>query len=149
MLVQGSECSSLLDAHLHQLVPGRVELDLVDAVAVAVERVQDGLVLVRQAAPLLLRLTADEAAERGGALAHPAGPLALGRLDEREVAREHVDALERRHLVEHRVRLPRCVVLSGSRHRAGHADSLAEIASLVAFATTAHATMDGAVLLRG
>ncbi len=75
------------------LMPGRVELDLVDAVPVAVERVQDGLVLVGLAAPLLLGLAADQAAERGCALAHPAGALSLGRLDEREVAREHVDAL--------------------------------------------------------
>src|SRR5882757_8714656 len=37
----------------HQLVPRRVELDLVDAVAVAVEGLQLGRVLVGQAAPLL------------------------------------------------------------------------------------------------
>ena len=45
----------MLDAHLHQLVPGGVELDLVDAVSVAVERAQHGLVLVGQPAPQLLR----------------------------------------------------------------------------------------------
>ncbi len=53
----------VLDAHLHQLVPGGVELDLVDPVAVAVVGAQDRLVLVREPAPLLLRLAADEAAE--------------------------------------------------------------------------------------
>ena len=67
----------VLHAHLHQLVPGGVELDLVDAVAVAVEGAQHRLVLVGQAAPLLLGLAADEAAELGGALAYPAGALAL------------------------------------------------------------------------
>ncbi len=45
--------------------------------------------------------------ERRRALAHPAGALALGGLDQRQVAREHVDALQRRRLVGDRVRLPR------------------------------------------
>ena len=96
----------VLDAHPHQLVPGRVELDLVDAVAVAVVGVKNGLVLVGEPAPACCGLASDQPPERGGALAAPSRrPPARYGLDERAVAREHVHALERRRLVEDGVRL--------------------------------------------
>ena len=72
---------------------------------------QDGPVLVGEPAPRLLRLAADQAPELGRALAHPARALALDALDERHVAGEHVHSLERRRLVEDRVRSPRCSAL--------------------------------------
>ena len=71
----------VFDSHRHQAVPRRVVLDLVDAVAVTVVAVEHRLVLVREASPLLLRVGADELAERRGALERPAGALALGGLD--------------------------------------------------------------------
>ena len=50
-LRHGSACSSSRDAGRHELVPRRVELDLVDAVAVAVVRAQHRRVLVGQRGP--------------------------------------------------------------------------------------------------
>ncbi len=52
-------------------MPGRVELDLVDAMAVAVVRVQHGLVLVGLPAPQLLGLAADQLAQLARALQRP------------------------------------------------------------------------------
>ena len=60
--VQGSECSPCATATSHQLVLGGVELDLVDAVAVAVVGAQHGRVLVRLPAPLE-RLAAGDLAD--------------------------------------------------------------------------------------
>ena len=53
----------VLHAHPHQVVPCGVELDLVDAVAVAVVRAEDRLVLVSQTSPELLWNAADELAQ--------------------------------------------------------------------------------------
>ena len=88
---QGSACSAVRDGDVHQLVPGGVELDLVDPVAVAVVGAQDGRVLVRLPAPLE-RLAARDLAERAGAVVGPAGALALERLDQRPVLLEEVVA---------------------------------------------------------
>ena len=83
----------------------------------SVVRAQDGPVLVREPPPRLLRLAADQAPELGRALAHPARSLALDAFDERHVAGEHVHSLERRRLVEDRVRVPRrCALGIGYRH---------------------------------
>lgn len=54
---------AVLDRGAHQLVPGRVELHLVDPVAVAVVGAQPGRVLVRQPPPLLGLLAAGQPAE--------------------------------------------------------------------------------------
>ncbi len=114
----------VLHAHLHQLMPGGVKLDLVDAVAVAVVGAQHRLVLVGQPAPLLLGLAADELAELRGPLEHPLGALALGGLDQRAVAGEDVHVHQRGHLVGDRVRLERRRSPELLRHRAGHRYSI-------------------------
>src|ERR1700686_5850569 len=92
----------VLDAHLHELVPSGVEIDLVDAVAIAVVGAQYRLVLVGESPPEILRPTppSDQLAERGGALLGPPAALAPQRLNEREVGGEDVDALQGRGLVE-------------------------------------------------
>ncbi len=97
-----------------------MELDLVDAVAVAVERPQHGLVLVGEPSPLLLGLTAHETPERGGALAHPTRSLALDGLDKGHVAGEHVEPFEGRWLVEHGVRQPRRGAVTPGMRGGGH-----------------------------
>ena len=74
--------------------------------AVAVERAQHGRVLVGLSGPI--PAAGSPPTKRPSsrcALAHPAGALALGGLDQRQVAREDVEPLERRHLVEDRVGL--------------------------------------------
>ena len=81
-----------------QVVPGAVELDLVDAVAVAVERLQPRRVLVGLEAPAD-RVRAPGGADLARALARPAGALALERLDERDVVLEQIAVSQRRDLV--------------------------------------------------
>src|SRR5262249_5399996 len=75
--------------------------------------------LVGEPAPFLLRCAADEAAQLGGAVEHPAGALALRRLDERAVAGEDVEPFQRRHLVEDLVGLVGGALACGLGH-GGH-----------------------------
>src|SRR3954464_14282153 len=92
----GQRVHALLGGQRHELVVGGVELDLVDAVAVAVEDLQPRRALLGQAAPLPGRAGAPGAAGLGAALAPGAAALALERLDERDVGREQVVVLQRR-----------------------------------------------------
>ena len=62
-LAPGQGVQPVRDGDVQQLVPGGVELDLVDAVAVAVVRAQHRRVLVRLPAPLE-RLAAGDLADR-------------------------------------------------------------------------------------
>ena len=93
-----------LDRALQQEVPRRVELDLVDPIAVTVVRAQDRLVALGAPA-VLARL---DASGDGAGLARPvdapAPTLALERLAQRKVDVEQVDRLQRRCLVEHLAR---------------------------------------------
>ena len=79
-----------------------MELDLVDPVAVAVVSAENGGILVRLA-PELDRLATGELTDLAGALAGPAGVLALEGLDQRPVLLESVVAHEGRRLVQHLV----------------------------------------------
>jgi hypothetical protein len=83
-----------------------VELDLVDAMAVAVERLQLRRVLVGLEAPAD-RVAAPCRPHLDRPLARPPGALALERLDERRVVGEEVAALQRRDLVGDLVGLKR------------------------------------------
>ena len=78
----------------------RVELDLVDPVAVAVVGAQDRLVALGPAAVLERLGAAGGGARLPGAVDAPAAALALERLAQREVELEQVDRLQRRRLVE-------------------------------------------------
>jgi hypothetical protein len=86
------------DAEREELVPGGVELDLVDPLAEPVVRTKDRRMLVRET-PELERLAAAEPAERRAPLLLAGPSLAPVRLDERRVLGEQVVALERRRLV--------------------------------------------------
>ena len=88
-----------LDAEAQQRVPGGVELDLVDPVAVAVVRAQDGRVLVRARAERERLPGAEQAPPLHQPLLRPAGALAPDALGERPVLRVEVDPGERRRLV--------------------------------------------------
>ena len=92
-LVHGSECSSCSTPMLHQLVPRRVELDLVDAVA------RSGRTCAARACsrwpgdptPAEARRPRRRSARAPTPARDPAGALALHRLHQRQVAREHVN----------------------------------------------------------
>ena len=86
------------DAEPEELVPGGVELDLVDPLAEAVMRAEDRRMLVREP-PELERLAAAEPPERRALLVVGVPSFAPKRLDERPVLGEHVVALERRRLI--------------------------------------------------
>jgi len=89
----------VLHRERHDPVPGRIELDLVDAVAVAVVRAQLGRLLVRARAE---RQGLGASAQRGeGAdpLCCPAGALTLEPLAQRRIDGEEVDVREGRRLV--------------------------------------------------
>ncbi len=79
-------------------VPGRVELDLVDPLAVAVVRPQDGRMLVREPAPLE-RLAAERRPEGGDVSLPRRTALPAQRLDEHRVLLVEVVARERRRLI--------------------------------------------------
>ena len=100
LLRPGQRVQSVRDGDVHQLVPGGVELHLVDAVAVAVVGAQLGRVLVRLPAPLD-RLAAGDLAHRADLRLGPAATLAVQRLDQRAVLLEDVVRLQRRDLVDH------------------------------------------------
>ena len=99
-LAPGQRVQAVADPDPHQLVPGAVELDLVDAVAVAVVGAQLGLVLVRLEAPADRLARAADRAQLAGAVLGPLGALAAQRLDQRPVGVEGVVVLQRRRLVE-------------------------------------------------
>jgi hypothetical protein len=89
----------VLDSGAHQLVPGGVELDLVDPVAVAVVGAQLRRVLVGQPAPFLRPLAAGQAAQLGERGERGVVRVPPGRLDEDGVTRDRVVADQRRNLV--------------------------------------------------
>ena len=89
-----------LDRAAQQPVPARVELDLVDPVAVAVVGEQPRLVALGAAAVLLRLGRAGHDAAVAHAVDGPARALALERLLQRHVGRQQVDVLERDGLVE-------------------------------------------------
>ena len=126
-----------LHAQRHQFVPGRVELDLVQAVAIAVVGAQDRLVLIGQHAPAQ-RLGARQPPECDRAIVRPGATLALERLDQRRVRREDVPVLQRRGLVEDLVGPPRGAARTGlhscdARHaRQGTSLAIASLAPATA-----------------
>ena len=87
------------DRPTQQLVPGRVELDLVDAMAEAVVGAQLRRVAVGLLAEPDGRRLPEPRPEPREALLAPAAALALDGLEERAVVLEPVDLLERRRLV--------------------------------------------------
>jgi hypothetical protein len=90
----------LADPDPHQLVPGGVELDLVDAAAEAVVGAEGRLSLVRLEPPADHLGGAADGPEFPAALLSPAGPLAAQRLAQWAVGLEGVEILQRRRLVE-------------------------------------------------
>ncbi len=80
-------------------MPSGMELDLVDAMAVAVMCAQDRRMLVREPPPFERRAAGD-LAERGEPILRERPALAPHRLDERPVLRIEVVAAKRRRLVE-------------------------------------------------
>jgi hypothetical protein len=105
----------VVDADPHQFVPGAVELDLVDPVAVAVVGLEDGLLLVRLEAPADRLAGAADGRQLACPTLGPVGSLTPQRLGQRTVGVEGVVVLERRGLVEDAVGLPRGWAL-GSCH---------------------------------
>src|SRR5256884_9479357 len=85
--------------HSHELVPCRMELDLVDAVAEAVVGAQLRRVGVGLEAPVDRLLRAGERAEVADQLLSPGGALTLERLAQGRVGFEQVVVDERRRLV--------------------------------------------------
>ena len=98
LLAPGKAVEPVLDPETEQLVPGRVELDLVDPLAEAIARAQDRWVLVREATELEWPLAAVRT-ERGATLLLRPAAFAPECLDEWAVLGEQVVALERRRLV--------------------------------------------------
>jgi hypothetical protein len=96
-----------LDGAAQQPVPRRVELDLVNAAAVAVVRLQARLVALGPAAVLLRLGAARHGAGVARAVERPAAALALQCLLQGEVGVEEVRPLERSRLVEDLVGLVR------------------------------------------
>ena len=104
-----------LDAPAEQLVPGGVELHLVDPVAVAVVGAQLGRVLVGLARPGLDLGVAPQHAEGRDPVPRPLGALPLQRLHQRPVGLEGVVADQRWCLVDDVVGGG-----GGARRRDGH-----------------------------
>ena len=93
----------------HQFVPGRMEVHLVEPVAVAVERAQNRRVFVGIETKLHRLRLAERGAERGEPFLRPTRLLALDRFAQHGVACEQIIRLERRRLVgdlEHGSRAP-------------------------------------------
>jgi hypothetical protein len=101
----GERVELMLDRNAKQLVPCRVELDLVDAVSVPVvgPQLRPVLVCLDGAAPNVG--TAGECSDRPQPLLCPLAPLALHRLDQRPVRFEGVVIHQRRWLVGDLVRV--------------------------------------------
>jgi hypothetical protein len=93
----------VLDRDRHQLVPGRVEVDGVDAVPVAVVGLQPRRVLVCLRAERLQPLAAGQGPDRGDPLLVPIGALTPHGLDQHPVRSEDVVVDQRRRLVRHLV----------------------------------------------
>ena len=108
----GNACSPCGDARVHELVPRRVVLDLVDAMAEAIEDAQLGHLLVRLDAPRD-GLAAGELAERVQFVERPLGALTAHGIAERAIGAEDVEVDERGWLVDDLV-------------SAGHAATVAE-----------------------
>src|ERR1700722_19236020 len=121
----------VLDAHLHQLMPGGMKLDLIDAMPVAVVGLQHRLVLIGQAPPQLLWLAADELPQARRPGQYPSGSLALSGLHQRGVAGEHVHPLQWRDLVGNGVGLPDVLSRDGSHHTTGYLSAIASPAGAV------------------
>ena len=81
-------------------MPGRVELDLIDAVAEAVVGDQPRLVALGAAAVRLRLGRAGDEARLADTIERPARALTLQRLLQRGIERQQVDVLERDGLVE-------------------------------------------------
>ncbi|KAF1858516.1 hypothetical protein Lal_00015033 [Lupinus albus] len=93
----------VFDQQAHQLVPRGVELDLVHAVAAAVEVHETRREFVGQAAQVEHAGCAQRTSEPVQVVAGPAGPFARDAFAQRRVAGEQVDVTERRRLVENLV----------------------------------------------
>ena len=85
---------------LHEPMPGRMKLDLVDALAVAVVGAQHRRKGVGLDAPVD-RLPSGDGAELADAVERPPAALALQRVGEGVIALERVVAAQRRRLIEH------------------------------------------------
>jgi hypothetical protein len=97
--VPGQGVQFVRHAEGHELVPGRVELDLVDPVAEAVVALEHGQVSVGQVAQLHDPGAAGLGAERLEPGFGPIGALAPGRFPQANVGLEEVDVDQRRRLV--------------------------------------------------
>jgi hypothetical protein len=103
----GERVRLVLDADLHQLVPGRMKLNLVDAVAEAVVGPQDGRIAIGLKSPGDDLCAAGHFAEPRQPVETPGAPLAGHGLAQRDVAGEEVVVLEGRRLVLDAMRLQR------------------------------------------
>src|SRR3989304_2510229 len=83
-----------------QVVPSRGELNLVEAVAVAVVALQLGRITVSGHAELDRLRPAERLSKRRQLSFRPGGPLALDRLTQHDIAGEQIVRLERRRLIE-------------------------------------------------
>ena len=100
----GQRVDLLGDRAPEQLVPGGMELDLVDPMAEAVMGAEDRRIAVRLLAEADGRGPAEPLAEPPEPRLAPGPALALQRFEERGVLLEEVGVLERRRLVLDRVR---------------------------------------------
>ena len=106
-----------LDTQAQHPVHRRVVLDLIDAVAVAVVRLQHGDVALRAPGMIERLCRGDGRAEIADTLETPLAALADQRLAQRRVGFERVVADERRWLVEHLVRGCTIGAARGRHHR--------------------------------
>jgi hypothetical protein len=88
------------DRTAQQPVPGGIELDLVDPVAVAVVRAEDRRVALRPTGVLAGLRASSYRSCFADALDAPSPTLALERFPQRQIHLEQVDRLERRRLVQ-------------------------------------------------
>jgi hypothetical protein len=86
----GSTGAALGDRDAHQVVPGRVELDLVDAVAVPVDDLEFGLEVVGVFGPTLSLFTSRELTQAPYVGLSPAGALAVQPLNQGNIGRRIV-----------------------------------------------------------
>src|SRR5439155_991102 len=91
---------AVTDRDLHELMPGWMELHLIDAVAEAVVRVQLRRILIGLEAPADRLLGPGQVPEIGDQVLRPRGALSLHRLAQRPVGFEEVVVDERGRLVQ-------------------------------------------------
>ncbi|MOA18785.1 hypothetical protein D3C78_1391260 [compost metagenome] len=126
-LAPGQRVQAVTDPRLHQPVPGRMELHLIDAVAVAVVAVQLGRLAIGGETGGQQRAAGQLAVLRQARLA-PAGTEALQPLLQRPVAAVQIAAVQRRRLVgdcvgfrvllqTHRPPPARCICCSEAEER--------------------------------